>query len=147
MLDTLRRRRDGRAGRDTSYIEAKHIRRRLRARRLDAARGRGSHAETSCKRQKIHDETACEHIEGEAETAPPCERTAEMSPQRTARLRLMYCDGVNTSPSAPAGRCFVVLWLLMLLSLLGTTAEFFFTGTDGRVSETGPVRQMSPAPR
>ena len=40
----------------------------------------------------------------------------------------MYCDGVNTSPSAnPLVVVSLVLWLLMLLSLLGTTAEFFFT--------------------
>ena len=65
MLDTLRRRRDGRAGRDNSYIEAKHIRRVGYALGISMLFVAASLTpDIMQKTKKIHNDTACEHIEG-----------------------------------------------------------------------------------
>ena len=129
MLDTLRRRRDGRAGRDNSYIEAKHIRRvgyALGVSMLFVAASLTP--DIMQKTSKKHDDTACEHIEGRGDPCKFVRENCRDVAHAIDYLRLMYCDGVNTSPSAnPLVVVSLVLWLLMLLSLLGTTAEFFFT--------------------
>ena len=129
MLDTLRRRRDGRAGRDTSLIEAKHIRRVGYALGISMLFVAASLTPDIMQKTKIkHDATACEHIEGRGDPCKFVRENCRDVAHAIDYLRLMYCDGVNTSPSAnPLVVVSLVLWLLMLLSLLGTTAEFFFT--------------------
>ena len=129
MLDTLRRRRDGRAGRDTFVHRSEaHPARRLRSWHLDAVRRRLVNARHHAKNKKKHNATACEHIEGRGDPCKFVRENCRDVAHAIDYLRLMYCDGVNTSPSAnPLVVVSLVLWLLMLLSLLGVTAEFFFT--------------------
>ena len=117
MLDTLRRRRDGRAGRDNSMIEAKHIRRvgyALGVSMLFVAASLTP--DIMQKTKKIHNDTACEHIEGRGDPCKFVRENCRDVAHAIDYLRLMYCDGVNTSPSAnPLVVVSLVLWLLMLL--------------------------------
>ena len=117
MLDTLRRRRDGRAGRDTSLIEAKHIRRVGYALGISMLFVAASLTPDILEKTKIkHDATACEHIEGRGDPCKFVRENCRDVAHAIDYLRLMYCDGVNTSPSAnPLVVVSLVLWLLMLL--------------------------------
>lgn len=128
MLDTLRRRRDSRIGWDGGLIEAKFIRRIGYALGVSILFVAAALTPGVMDKKAPPSATKCEHIEGRGDPCKFVRDNCGNVAHAVDYLRLMYCDGVGSSPSAnPLVVVGLVLWLLMLLSLLGKTAEFFFT--------------------
>ena len=100
MLDTLRRRRDSRIGRDSGLIEAKFIRRIGYALGISILFVAAALTPDVLDKKAPPSTTKCEHIEGRGD---PCKFVRDNCgdvAHAVDYLRLMYCDGVGTSLSA-----------------------------------------------